>query len=81
MSDQAHPVPDHRNILMSVSINRFTAMSRHGTCLVCHIDEDFCVVPREAMDGVDLILARKDGVDQGRKLMRGELVPDQTPTG
>ena len=66
---------------MPVLISRFTAMSRYGTRLVYHVDEYLCVVPREATDGVVLILARKDGVDQGGKLMRGELVLDQTSTG
>ena len=70
-------MPSRKETLASVPINGFV-MKRY---LVYHIDEDLCVVSREAMDYFTLILTRKDRIDQGGEFMWGKLVFDQAVTG
>ena len=62
-------------------MNRLRMMSECRTCLVYHIDESLCVVPKEAADRVARILTREDLLDQGGEFTQNKRVSDQAFTG
>lgn len=54
-------------------------VNERRTCLVYHIDEGLCVVPKEVMNCVALMLAREDRLNQGGSERPPE--SDQTSVG
>ena len=44
--------------------------------LIYHINEGLCVIPKEAMDCVTLVLTREDHFNQGREFMQSKCTSD-----
>ena len=52
-----------------------------ATCLVYHIDEGLCIIPREVSDHLCLIAIRESYRDQRDTLVHGEGIADQSFPG
>ena len=48
------------------------------TCLVYHINEGLCIVPRQAANGIMHTLAREDPFDQGGEFIQDKVTSNQT---